>query len=61
MLDPTAAPSAPSLADSVALARRLKITSDDPGRLAPVQQYYLAVALSEIAEAQLASEGAQPP
>jgi hypothetical protein len=61
MLDPKATPGAVSLADTAPLARRLKILSNEPGRLAPVHQYYLGMALSEVAEAQLAAEGAQPP
>jgi hypothetical protein len=61
MLDPKASATAPSLAETAPFARRLKITSNDPGELAPIQQYYLATALIEVAEAQLASEGAQPP
>lgn len=61
MLDPQAQPTAPTLADAVPLARRLQIKSNEPGRLAPVHQYYLGVAFSELAEAQLAAEGAQPP
>jgi hypothetical protein len=61
LLDPKMAPSAPTLADAVPLARRLKIMSNEPGRLAPVHQYYLGVACIELAEAQLAAEGAQPP
>jgi hypothetical protein len=61
LLDPKAVLNAPTLAETGPLARRLKITSSEPGLVAPVQQYYLATAFIEVAEAQLAAEGAQPP
>lgn len=59
-MDPAIPGRAPTLEEARLLALRLGITSQDPGRLAPVHQYYFATALAELAEAQLEKEGAQP-
>jgi hypothetical protein len=58
-LDPKSPPTSPTPAEATPFARRLHLDGD-PRLLSPIQEYYLATALGEAAEAQLAAEGAKP-
>jgi hypothetical protein len=61
MMDPKLTTRAPTLDETKPLAARLGIVTNEPGLLAPVHQYFLATALSELAEKELSREGVREP